>query len=460
MIVPKTGERVKKTFTLRRSSIASNGSADFLLTPGVSDEQRYRPLGKAEAFKERCKDLVRYVYAFVTSPTGINILKCSLAYILGSLATFVPQISGLLGRNDGKHMVATITVYFHPARSVGSMAEAILVAFGAFVYAAFISFTSMGVSILFGGHHLLALGHVIVLIVFCGGGLGLVGWTKQKLGNPLVNVGCSLTSLALITVLTKEGAVQSATFSYNKIWQVLKMIIMGTIFSSAVALLIRPTSARNEFRDTFIKATDAMGEMLTIITRSFLSGSEQDLKAPAFLKASNQSKSAFKTLVKNLGEAKYEHYILGTEQEYEIEHRLVKCLELLAQNIGGLRSAAETQFWLLKQAEEAENNRPGTGGPGLSMSSSMLSDTDSLPALSPILSHVERRSSILASIDELTEESANVSDEEHGTRSGSWRLPHGMQSSLTAADMFSVFIAHLGPLMVLHCVSIFPLPCL
>jgi gas vesicle protein len=380
----------------------------------------------------------------------MNILKCSIAYILGSLATFVPQIAGLLGRNDGKHMVATITVYFHPARSAGSMAEAIMLALAAFVYAAFISFTSMAVSVYFGRQDLLVLGHVIVLTVFCGGGLGLVGWTKQRLGNPLVNVACSLTSLALITVLTKEGAVQAAQFSYNKVWQVLKMIIMGIIASSAVALLIRPASARNEFRDTFIKATDAMGEMLTIITRSFLSGSENEFKDKAYSRASDQSRAAFKNLVKSLGEAKYEHYILGTEEEYEVEARLVKCLEQLTQSIGGLRSAAETQFTLLSQASGANGNHSTMDAPTLSKtSSSIFSEHSPSPLLSPSLSHTERRSSLLASIDERPEESAETSDDEgDNIDNRSWRLPSGVQSSLTAPDMFSIFIAHLGPPMV------------
>lgn len=449
MILPKTGERVKKTFTLRRSSIASNGSTEFLLAPGRVDPGRHRHVGALEKFTEGCKDKAKGAYGFAKSPTGISILKCSLAYILGSLATFVAPISALLGNNDGKHMVATVTVYFHPARSAGSMAEAIIIAFAAFIYAAFVSFTSMAVSVFFGKHDLLALGHVIVLIIFCGGGLGLVGWTKQKLGNPLVNVGCSLASLALITVLTKEGAVQAAMFSYNKVWQVLKMVIMGTVASSAVALLIRPTSARNEFRDTFIKATDAMGEMLTIITRSFLSGSEQDLRDNAFIKASNQSKSTFKTLVKNLGEAKYEHYVLGTEEEYLVELRLVKCLEQLTQSIGGLRSAAETQFTLLAQSDHIIGGS-GTEVPTLGRTNSALfSDHTLSPVLSPSLSHTERRTSMLASIHELPEGSAEVSDDE-STRldSRSWRLPDDMQSTLTAPDMFSIFIAQLGPPMV------------
>ncbi|CAI6335501.1 unnamed protein product [Periconia digitata] len=447
MIQASTGQRVKKSFTLRRARSASHESADFLLDPGQSDPDRYREMGKVEAFTKGCKSRAQSAYKFAKSPMGINILKCSIAYMLGSLATFVPVISGLLGRNDGKHMVATITVYFHPARSAGSMIEAIILAFAAFLYAAFISFTSMAVSVFFNSQHHLIVGHVIVLVMFCGGGLGLVGWTKQRLGNPLVNVACSLTSLALITVLTKEGAVQEAHFSYNKIWQVLKMIIMGTMATSAVSLLIKPSSARKEFRDTFIKACDSMGEMLTDITRSFLSGSEEDLKNPAFVKASNQSKALYKTLLKNLGEAKYEHYAFGTEEEHRISSQLVKCLEQLMQSIGGLRSAAETQFTLLSQTDPQHGTAAERSV--LSRSSSrVFSDSEISPVLSPALSHSERRTSVLASIDEVQETSAeNSEDESSRPKNGSFKIPEPMQSNFTPADMFSVFIAQLGPPM-------------
>jgi hypothetical protein len=460
MIQPRTGERVKKSFTLRRSTHRPSGSSEFLLAPGQFDPTRHEEIGRIQWYKEMCIYRLGQVYAFWTSEVGIGILKCSLAYILGSLATFVPAIAGLLGRNDGKHIVATITVYFHPARSAGSMLEAVLVAFAAFTYATFISFSSMAVSAYFGGHHHLILGHIIVLIVFVGGGLGLVGWTKHKLGNPLVNIGCSLTSLALITILTKEGAVQAAVFSYVKVWQVLKMIIMGCTASAAVSLLIRPISARNEFRNTFIKSTDAMADILNSITQGFLSGTQQDLKSETFVKATNQINSSFKILVKNLGEAKFEHYALGTEQEYEISERLVKCHEKLMQSIGGLRSAAETQFALLAQWEEPatpSETAPGNG----TVSSSFFSDLNgpqSPPHLtSPSLSHVERRNSILASIDELPEgspeasafASTDASDNESSQGNGSSpKKSIPMTTSLTPADMFSVFIAHLGPPMV------------
>ena len=106
------------------------------------------------------------------------------------------------------------------------MIEAILLAAVAFLYVVVICFSSMGVSILFGRTwDLMGLGHAIVLVVFCGGGLGLVGWVKQRLGHPLVNIACSLISLAMITVLTKEGAVQAAKFSDDKIVQVSRTIL-------------------------------------------------------------------------------------------------------------------------------------------------------------------------------------------------------------------------------------------
>jgi gas vesicle protein len=466
MLDPRTGERVKKHFTLRRSAHRPSESSEFLLAPGEYDPRRHEELGRIERWKEICAYRLRQAYAFWCSDTGIGILKCSLAYILGSLATFVPVIAGLLGRNDGKHIVATITVYFHPARSAGSMLEAVLVAFAAFSYATFISFSSMAVSAFFGGRGQLVLGHIIVLIVFVGGGLGLVGWTKHKLGNPLVNIGCSLTSLALITILTKEGAVQAAVFSYVKIWQVLKMILMGCTASALVSLLIRPISARNEFRDTFIKSTDAMAEILSGITRSFLSGTEQELRSDSFVKATNQINSSFKTLVKNLGEAKFEHYALGTEKEYRINARLVKCLEGLMQSIGGLRSAAETQFSLLAQTDEHESQSGQAPIHGTSTSSifSEQNFSQSPPQLpSPGLNHVERRSSILASIDEVAESSAEPSaavsvdgsDDESTNQSDSYtKIPSSMQNTLTPADMFSIFIAHLGPPMVRKSISL------
>lgn len=362
------------------------------------------------------------------------------------MGTFLPPLASFLGHQDGKHLVATITVYFHPARSAGSMEEAGMLGIAAFLYAVFVSISSMAVSVFFESQmHLIELGYALVLIIFCGGGLGFVGWFKQKFNSPLVSVACSLASLAIITVLTKENAVQVGVFSDDKIVQVMKMVIMGIISTSVVSLLIWPVSARTELRETMIKTTDSLGDMLRLITGGFLSGSETDLKSSNFNNALAEYKSVFTQLTKNLKEAKLEHYMLGTEDQYKHEASLVNCMQRLAQSIGGLRSAATTQFSLLRE------NMKGSSTP--------INSNRTIPELSRIGSSLSVRQdqfAVLTAIEEASEEGSGAED---STRHHS-RAPTGssirsigsiqsfpMPTVRTPSEIFSRFITHLGPSM-------------
>lgn len=397
-------------------------------------------VGTLRAIEEAGKDGARRLWSFATSSTGRGVFKCSLAYLLGSLATFLGPVAGYLGTQDGKHLTATVTVYFHPARSQGSMCEAVILALAAFAYAAFISFTSMGVSILLNAKlGMITLGHAIVLVVFCGGGLGLVGWIKQRLGNPLVNVSCSLASLAIITVLTKEGAVQAGQFSDDKVVQVMKMVLMGCLATTAVCFLISPVSARRELKINLIQVTDSFAEMLALITGSFLSGSQEDLQQEPSIKASERYRSVFPSLLKNLQEARYEHYVMGTEREYDVEARLVECMQRLAHGIGGLRSAASTQFTLLSQQATAHAAKPIIA---------IHSRVDVQYSFSPrSRSPVEGGDS---PVEGGTPDGKRVVED----TSGSLRLRHAADSESDSgtvqspAEIFSRFIVHLGPSLV------------
>ena len=383
-------------------------------------------------------------WTFANSRIGRGVFKCSIAYLLGSLATFVPQIATVLGQQDGKHMVATITVYFHPARSIGSMFEAMICAFVAFAYAVFICFSSMGVSIFFGQTlDMIMLGHVLVLIIFCGGGLGFVGWIKQRLGHPLVNISCSLTSLAIITVLTKEGAVQAAEFSDDKVTQVMIMICMGVCATTAVSFLISPVSARTDLRDDLAQVTDSFADLLTMITRGFLTGQEEELHQQAFDDALKKYKKLFTSLTKNLKEARNEHYVLGTEREYAMYAQLVNCMQRLGQNIGGLRSAATTEFWLLAQSESVDPDITKCGLKPRKQHDreSYFPHTGNGP-LSPIESH-----GVLESIDE-TPEDAPLANAPDALAHRSVNEPDSLPHINTPSDIFSRFIIQLGPSMV------------
>jgi hypothetical protein len=177
-----------------------------LETPHEESGERSPLLGARAAFAhfndsesayEDIQAAFREFWQIITSPSGRQVLKCSFAYVLGSLATFVSPIANIIGHTDGKHVVATVVVYFHPARTTGSMLEAIALAFLAFIYAALISFASMGVSVWFNSKDMLVFGHILVLVVFCGGGLGALAWLKQKLKNPLVNVVSQLLQITI-----------------------------------------------------------------------------------------------------------------------------------------------------------------------------------------------------------------------------------------------------------------------
>ncbi|KAI5776623.1 Fusaric acid resistance protein-like-domain-containing protein [Geopyxis carbonaria] len=348
VIIPATGARLQdRNYTLRTSDDDENTP----LINGRNARRNSQSSIRERDFRQMCSNF----WKFLNSKKARMVIKCSLAYFLGSLATFVTPISRLLGHYDGKHMVATFCVYFHPARSAGSMHQATMYALIAFVYSSVVSVGSMALSIAFAEADLIELGHALVLLIFCAGGMGLIGYIKQKKSHPTVSVACSMASISITTILTKEGSVQRAEFKMGKIWQVSMIVAMSIVISNFLAFTLWPTSAITELRQVMTKCTATFSETLNGITHSFLNGSDDEIKATKYATAAENHKTVFTSLLKNLREAKYEHYVLGTEQEYHQEKLLVECLQRLSQNIGGLRSAALTQFSLLRQAQNATN---------------------------------------------------------------------------------------------------------
>ncbi|EPS31234.1 hypothetical protein PDE_06189 [Penicillium oxalicum 114-2] len=440
-VLPRTGQRLQGLVNLRDSTRRPGAQGD---ESDAREERRGLLSGELEShhgghgewLSKQAQQLWARLLSFLASEQGIGVLKCSLAYLLGSMATFVPALSAFLGHQQGKHMVATVTVYFHPARSRGSMYRALICALLAFFYASFLSITSMLVEGFFQDTlNLPALGHAVVLIVFCGGGLGFVGWIKQRLGDPLVNVACSLTALSTITVLTKEGAVQSGDLSLNKIIQVLKMVIMGVVFAGAVSFSIFPISARKKLRANLVTTTDTLAVMLALITESFLEGSEDELKSAEFIEAETKHKKAYSQLDKLIREAKLEHYFAGTEREYRLEKRLVRWVQDITHNMGGLRSAASLQFSLIRETLDRELQ---------------ASDGQSSSPQPPYYGSLERSwsfpdGSFLEPIDERPEEELTYSASV--TTPGGTGNTEPVKQPLLPAEVFTLFISHLGPAM-------------
>ncbi|KAH7149579.1 Fusaric acid resistance protein-like-domain-containing protein [Dactylonectria estremocensis] len=432
-IVPRTGERSRQEFSLRTSTIPSTNASPT----------QYQSYDLADTFTERLQIAAHNVkvaailaWAWLQTDEGHGVLKCTLAYILGSMGTFFPPLSNFLGNRDGKHVTATLTVYFHPARTVGSMLEAVLIAIVAVIYAEIVSLLSMGIAIVFRAQFgITAAAHALILIVCIGGGLGFVGWVKQKLNNPLVNVGTTLCSIAIISVITKEEGVHGGYFSDDKIVQVIKMLVIGITFTVAVNVLVWKISARHVLRKSIMMATTSLGDKLSSITKGFLSGTEDELWSTEYSQVSAKYNSAYATMSSVLREAKTEHYFFGRESIYRLDRRLVRSIEVLSQAIGGLRSSLETQFTLLREVPHF-GDRPRT----LSSSSSMISPT------------LIREASASTFFDTYTERLAVI--EESGESEEERRMNGSNKSDIALdkapvfhapSDIFAVFIELLGP---------------
>lgn len=353
-ILPTTGERSKRNFTLREASHrlhdSSNGSVSEstpLLHPNVPETPASRTIKVLNYIEARGKDF----YSFANSKTGRGIFKCALAYLLGSLVTFVPSLAALIGtQQDSKHMVATVTVWFHPARTIGSMHLATALGLLGFLYSGVIGFTSMGVSLAARHQDMLVVGHVIILLLFVGGALGAIAWVKQKFSDPLVNTATALASLGCIIVLVREGSVQEGEFSYRQVFQVLEMLLMGIVVTTAINVLVLPVTARTQLKIDMETNTDLLGELLICITRAFLSGREEDLQDEFFDDLQKEHQQALQKMNQDLSEAKNEYFVLGNEKLYDVTSRLVDCLDELSQDLGGLRSAALAQFALVNSS--------------------------------------------------------------------------------------------------------------
>ncbi|OGM42656.1 hypothetical protein ABOM_008427 [Aspergillus bombycis] len=383
---------------------------------------------------EHLTDRWRQTRQFLASEEGIGVLKCSLAYLLGSLATFIPAVAALLGPQEGKHIVATITVYFHPARSKGSMYKALICAALAFIYAAFISLTSMYVTIYFNQRRMIELGHALVLIIFVGLGFGFLAWTKQKMSDPLVNVACSLASLALIVVLTKEGAIQRGSVSLAKVSQVLKMLLMGIGATMTVSFLVFPVSAQKKLRANLAVATRSMAIMQSTITEGFLRRTEHDFQGFDYTGASTRLKKAHGELDRLLYETKLEQYVAGWERAHSHEEKLVHWAHGIVHTTGALHSSALLALETLKRPKFADHPLDGRNA---NTSTTSRNDQQSTISAADV--------SILAPVDLVMLET-DVSGHGQPVSRQLGRISNErLSESFLVTELFDSFVDRLGP---------------
>ncbi|KAI0088109.1 Fusaric acid resistance protein-like-domain-containing protein [Irpex rosettiformis] len=302
------------------------------------------------------------------SPLHKNILKCCVAYFIGSLFTYSPFLSGFIaditGGDPGDrspspsgHMVATVAVYFNPAKTVGGMLDADKYCLMGLLYASFISLGSMSMYWFFevrAGWEWLA---DVLVILWIGLGMSGMAYMKMWMGKPTFNTACSMTSIILFVVVVKEGG-------WETLVEVSIIVLFGALVSNLVCCILWPQRGTRNLHVTMSQTLDSFSTLLTMITNTFLLEEPLQLVSQEKLdKATKDHQASFTKLKKDLSEAQSERLVGGPgkpiiassntggvheEDLGRAYENAVASLNRLGQHLNGLRSGISVQYELVK----------------------------------------------------------------------------------------------------------------
>lgn len=167
---------------------------------------RYKKLpisGSNQSLEKKPSLFSRFKASVKLSPQHRLVLKCSFAYILGCLFTFVPALNALIGYNHvSSHLVATATVFFNPAKTLGGMVEAALYGWGYTLFALLVCIGSMATTDFFVDKDLFTVAHTISLGFWLAGSTFTVAFLKAHWNKPPVATGINKqTNRVVITCI-------------------------------------------------------------------------------------------------------------------------------------------------------------------------------------------------------------------------------------------------------------------
>ncbi|CAE7150897.1 unnamed protein product [Rhizoctonia solani] len=318
------------------------------------------------------------------SPLQKKVLKCSIAYTLGCLFTFVPALSNILtdivplgsqqGPSPTGHMVATVAVYYNPAKTIGGMIEADMFCL---VGAAFASFASLMATDSFWffevqpGWEWLA---DFLVLAWLGLAMTLIAWSKIWVSKPTFGSACSMTSIILFVVIVKEGGT-------DVLAQVLFITALGITISNLVCFGLWPESATTNLQQEMTKTLVSFSTLLKMLTSAFLLD-DVTVRRQTLVQAVEAHQKSFTSLKKVLAEARVERCDPRIQRTAKVYDEAVLGLNHLAQHFGGLRSGTKLQFELIQSRKKArtKSNPKGLGESGKGVDMDGKDDEDSKTA--------------------------------------------------------------------------------
>ncbi|KAG8971620.1 hypothetical protein FRB90_010436, partial [Tulasnella sp. 427] len=324
------------------------------------------------------------------TPLQKNILKCAIAYFIGSLFTYVPALADLvsdlvpLNSNEGPspsgHMVATVVVYFNPAKTIGSMIEADIYCLVAALFSSTVCLIAFGLFWFFEEKPGLEIVAGTSVFLCIGLAMTAVAWFKVWMERPSFNTACSMTSIILFLVVVREGGA-------SLLVHVLFIVFLGSVITNLVCFTLWRESAATKLENNMAKVLDSFATVLDMMTRGFLLNESQKPNFDKILRAVEEHQASFTSLKRNLSEAKSEwtdYRVRATARdlqgsEHELYDAAVEGMTRIAQHLNGLRDGTRLQNEISGLQDKGSSNGNVKNGQSAGNGKSPVIEEDAQP---------------------------------------------------------------------------------
>lgn len=347
VIIPNTGERVHRSITFSEDTNTTFESfqnpSPFLRATSTPAPASLQPVRFTTSVLLYVQNLWFWLINVYKDEKFRTILKCSLSYLIASLAVYWGPFNRLLGNSDFKHVVSTVVVYFHPTRTKGSMHITLVYVIISIAYSFTVSFGCRFLSASFYNNGNEEVSYAIDLII-SSVSLGVVSFMKQKVNKETFNTACSLASISIVACVIKEGSLNGAIIPIDRLVATLRIVVTGCAISVGICYVLWPKSAVDLLKKELNDTTNVMSSVLSVLTSRFITGERLSDPDNAVF---NKMNSKIKQIQKLVLEAKYELYVKGKENEWKHLNRLADITIGLSQHLKALRSSTEMQTKLL-----------------------------------------------------------------------------------------------------------------
>ncbi|CEL60767.1 hypothetical protein RSOLAG1IB_04006 [Rhizoctonia solani AG-1 IB] len=322
------------------------------------------------------------------SPLQKKVLKCSIAYTIGCLFTFVPALSNVLtdiiplgtqqGPSPTGHMVATVAVYYNPAKTIGAMIEADMFCLVGAVFASIASLVATDSFWFFElqpGWEWLA---DLLVLAWVGLAMAMIAWSKLWVNKPTFGSACSMTSIILFVVIIKEGGTEVLA-------QVLLITALGITISNLICFGLWPESATTDLQKEMTTTLNSFSTLLKMLTSAFLLDEASPVRRQRLIKAVEDHQKSFTSLKKVLAEARVERCDPRIQRTAKVYDEAVLGLNHIAQHFGGLRSGTKLQFELIQSRRKSKGKSNlksfEDNGKGIDMNGQEEEDTNTAESM-------------------------------------------------------------------------------